>query len=216
VAAEADGWMKDRLDHKMRRLKGVILLRGELMEQDWIFARNFILFTLLILLTFGLISYITMKGNSTVDRSEIWITHTQDVLNKSERVNTLIEAVLADQRGYILSGDRHFLKAYADHKLEMEQLLDQLKELVRDNEVQTGRLVQMTSGLKELTLKLETRAKSYKPMMSRDFVAGVHSVTMTKETLSRINRDLIAMEQALLEARVRRVELKRATTPSLF
>ncbi len=210
MAAEADGWMKDRLDHKMRRLKGVILSRGELMEQDWIFARNFILFTLLILLTFGLISYITMKGNSTVDRSEIWITHTQDVLNKSERVNTLIEAVLADQRGYILSGDRHFLKAYANHKLEMEQLLDQLKELVRDNEVQTGRLVQMTSGLKELTLKLEARAKSYKPMMSRDFVAGVHSITMTKETLSRINRDLIAMEQDLLAARVRRVELKKS------
>jgi PAS domain S-box-containing protein len=208
--------MKDRLSHKLNRFRDAVLTRGELSEQDWIFARNFILFTLLILLTFGSISYITVKGNSTVDRSEIWITHTQDVLNKSERINTLIEAVLADQRGYILSGDRRFLKAYEEDKKEMEQLLAQLKELVQDNEMQMARLTQMTSGLKELTLKLEARAKSYRPTMSRDFVAGVHSIAMTKETLSRVNRDLIATEQSLLEARVKRVELKKSNYALTF
>jgi signal transduction histidine kinase/CheY-like chemotaxis protein len=69
-----------------------------------------------------------------------WVGHTDRVLNNANDAMKLSVDLETGMRGYLLSGDEHFLDPYEVAKPRIAVALDTLLELTADNPVQTDRL----------------------------------------------------------------------------
>ncbi|MCL6702287.1 response regulator [Pseudomonas sp. T1.Ur] len=69
-----------------------------------------------------------------------WVGHTDRVLNNVNEAMKLSVDLETGMRGYLLSGDEHFLDPYEVAKPRIAVALDTLLELTADNPVQTDRL----------------------------------------------------------------------------
>jgi PAS domain S-box-containing protein len=72
--------------------------------------------------------------NVTYLRNESsWVAHTHEVLTRLERVFALAQGAEADQRGYILTGDRAYLDPYHRAVSAIPAQIDTLQALTADN-----------------------------------------------------------------------------------
>ncbi|MDM8193178.1 response regulator [Pseudomonas koreensis] len=69
-----------------------------------------------------------------------WVEHTDRVINNANEAVKLTVDLETGMRGYLLSGDEHFLDPYEIAKPRIEVALNTLLELTADNPVQTDRL----------------------------------------------------------------------------
>ncbi|WP_256809991.1 response regulator [Pseudomonas siliginis] len=69
-----------------------------------------------------------------------WVEHTDRVINNANEAVKLTVDLETGMRGYLLSGDEHFLDPYEVAKPRIEVALNTLLELTADNPVQTDRL----------------------------------------------------------------------------
>ncbi|WP_434557311.1 response regulator [Pseudomonas sp. Z4-20] len=69
-----------------------------------------------------------------------WVGHTDRVINNANEALKLSVDLETGMRGYLLSGDEHFLDPYEVAKPRIAVALDTLLELTADNPVQTDRL----------------------------------------------------------------------------
>ncbi len=67
------------------------------------------------------------------------LSHTQDVLLRSEKVLTLLVDIETGQRGYVLTGQQHFLDPQKKGFKEVYAELAQLKSLLKENPLQVQR-----------------------------------------------------------------------------
>ncbi|QHC96111.1 MULTISPECIES: response regulator [unclassified Pseudomonas] len=69
-----------------------------------------------------------------------WVEHTDRVINNANEAVKLTVDLETGMRGFLLSGDEHFLDPYETAKPRITVALDTLLELTADNPVQTDRL----------------------------------------------------------------------------
>src|SRR5689334_15712367 len=69
-----------------------------------------------------------------------WVEHTDRVINNANEAVKLTVDLETGMRGYLLSGDEHFLDPYEIAKPRIDVALHTLLELTADNPVQTDRL----------------------------------------------------------------------------
>lgn len=69
-----------------------------------------------------------------------WVEHTDRVINNANEAVKLTVDLETGMRGYLLSGDEHFLDPYEVAKPRIDVALNTLLELTADNPVQTDRL----------------------------------------------------------------------------
>ena len=69
-----------------------------------------------------------------------WVEHTDRVINNANEAVKLTVDLETGMRGYLLSGDEHFLDPYETAKPRIAVAVDTLLELTADNPVQTDRL----------------------------------------------------------------------------
>ncbi|MBV4485054.1 response regulator [Pseudomonas sp. SWRI153] len=69
-----------------------------------------------------------------------WVEHTDRVINNANEAVKLTVDLETGMRGYLLSGDEHFLDPYETAKPRIAVALNTLLELTADNPVQTDRL----------------------------------------------------------------------------
>ena len=78
-----------------------------------------------------------------------WVTHTHEVLT---RLNSLL-ATLTDaetgERGYIITGDEHYLEPYEQALSRLAKQLQELKDLTSDNPQQQLNIKEMEPVIKE-------------------------------------------------------------------
>ncbi len=77
------------------------------------------------------------------ERAERWHIHTLEVLLATGALKTSIHAALRGERGYLLTGDRTFLRPYLAARRQSGDLLERLRQLTADNrpqQVRTGHL----------------------------------------------------------------------------
>lgn len=102
----------------------------------------------------GALSYSTLAGYREAKR---WEGHTQQVLSTTESLLSQLKDAEVGQRGYLLTNDRQYLQPYDDAIQVVDQTLDRLQELVKDNPSQKQRLAQIDQLMVDrLTLLRQT------------------------------------------------------------
>jgi signal transduction histidine kinase/CheY-like chemotaxis protein/CHASE3 domain sensor protein len=92
----------------------------------------------------GLISAVFFISLITYLLSTIqWVEHTDRVINNANEAVKLTVDLETGMRGFLLSGDEHFLDPYETAKPRIAVALNTLLELTADNPVQTDRLLRL-------------------------------------------------------------------------
>jgi len=91
----------------------------------------------LALLVVGAVSYRSMVESS---ESDLWVRHTDQVLEKLQDLLAALQTVESNARGYRLTGDESFLDVYRGGKAEAEKDQTVLRNLTEDNAGQQRRL----------------------------------------------------------------------------
>ncbi|MBU0859284.1 MAG: response regulator [Alphaproteobacteria bacterium] len=176
---------------------------------DRIFARNFLLFSLLMTICISGMGYIIVSGDQEINRTSDWITHTHKVIIESEEQSALIQAMVASQRGYLLSGDESFLKQYEEQKKLFSDNLAALTTMTRDNPAQTSRLEELRTYFVNFSQKLEERAAMYTPAPNAAVIKDVEVIDGLKTNIIRINEALLGEEYNILSKRLQLIEDKK-------
>jgi len=138
-----------------------------------------------------------------------WVEHTDRVINNANEAVKLTVDLETGMRGFLLSGDEHFLDPYETAKPRIAVALNTLLELTADNPVQTDRL----RRLQALQTEWATYAQSMIDLQraSGDYKAAVKAgrgKRLTDEIRKQFD-DVIDTEQTL---RTTRNEDVRRTT----
>ncbi|WP_339494528.1 response regulator [Pseudomonas sp. RA_105y_Pfl2_P56] len=130
-----------------------------------------------------------------------WVEHTDRVINNANEAVKLTVDLETGMRGFLLSGDEHFLDPYETAKPRVNVALETLLELTADNPVQTDRL----RRLQALQTEWANYAKSMIDLQrsSGDYKAAVQAgrgKRLTDEIRKQFE-DVIDMEQQLRASR---------------
>lgn len=170
---------------------------------DKIFVRNCVLFFLALLVSTGGLVYTLVRGNNTITRVDDWVNHSQEIILESQRIATLVESMLATQRGYIITGNDDFFEKYMKTKSDMSERIARMSELLKDNPAQVSRINEIRNYFNGFTAKLEDRAQKYKKLKNiDDFIAQAESVNLEKENIISLNSALLRTEYGILDQRI--------------
>ncbi|MFJ7795594.1 response regulator [Pseudomonas sp. NPDC096950] len=148
-----------------------------------------------------------------------WVEHTDRVINNANEAVKLTVDLETGMRGFLLSGDEHFLDPYETARPRIAVALNTLLELTADNPVQTDRL----RRLQALQAEWATYAQSMIDLQrsSGDYRGAVKAgrgKRLTDEIRAQF-QDVIDMEQQLRTTRneeVRRTTIWSITLYLLF
>ncbi len=101
---------------------------------------------LLIVFVIGMVSY---RSTTRLVETADWVTHTHKVIEKLESVLSQIADAEAGQRGYIITGERHYLEPYYRSVVLLDQEIKDLRILTADNPKQQQRLNTLQSLVKK-------------------------------------------------------------------
>lgn len=89
------------------------------------------------------VSAISFQSTRNLLTGARWVDHTQAVLRQLEGLLSSIKDVEAGARGYVITGDRRYLRPYVAATAELPRSLARLQSLTRDNATQQVRLVEL-------------------------------------------------------------------------
>ena len=95
------------------------------------------------LLGLGINAYVAHQSVRNLTESEAWVTHTYEVLREIETDVSLAKDVETGTRGYIITADRVFLEPYDKAKTKVQNKLEPLYSMVRDNPPQQKRVAEL-------------------------------------------------------------------------
>ncbi len=177
---------------------------------DKMFVRNLLIFTLVLSFCIGTLGYVLVEGNRQIRNADGWVAHTHKVILKSGELSSLVEGMLASQRGFMITGNQDFVKEFEGQKAAISENIAALSEMTSDNESQASRLDEIRSQFSELTLRMEERAKEYRPIKVKEDVVGeTEIVTGIKNDILRLNSALMTEEHKLLSTRTEILENKK-------
>ncbi len=77
-----------------------------------------------------------VRAGNLRDQAERWQVHTLEVLFVAEQARSAANEALRGERGYVITGDPHFLQPYRKGIGKAPQLAERLQQLTRDNPAQ--------------------------------------------------------------------------------
>lgn len=174
------------------------------------YTRNFVIFTVLLALCAGGLAYGFYKGKMEIERGTGWVTHSYSVIANTYELSTLLEAMLAANRGYMGTAETSFLDEYYAHKEKVSETLAQLSKQVKDNPSQNSRLEDARLKFTDFTDRLEARAQSIdKRSINKRQLPDINNVNRIKEDLRSLNAAIVTEEYGLLNARIELLDTKK-------
>ncbi len=158
--------------------------------------RNYGLFLLLIMSSFGAIAGLLLFDARTVDDRITWIEHTESIVRKNQDLTPRVERMLASVRGYALSGDRKFVNDYTSAKAEVSDILADMNKLMQVMPEQAGKLDELQSYFLQYSKRLD--AQESLPAVPVRKQAPVLSAEMLRDDMIRINKDILLDAQKTL------------------
>ncbi|QZP31804.1 response regulator [Pseudomonas sp. DR48] len=142
-----------------------------------------------------------------------WVEHTDRVINNANEAVKLTVDLETGMRGFLLSGDEHFLDPYETAKPRIAVALNTLLELTADNPVQTDRLRRLQALQAEWAAYAQTMIDLQRASGDyRNAVKAGRGKRLTDEIRKQFE-DVIDMEQQLRTAR--NEEVRRTTIWSI-
>jgi CheY-like chemotaxis protein len=162
----------------------------------------------------GLISAVFFVSLITYLLSTIqWVEHTDRVINNANEAVKLTVDLETGMRGFLLSGDEHFLDPFETAKPRIAVALNTLLELTADNPLQTDRLLRLQALQQEWSdyaqsmIDLQRRSGDY-----RTVVKAGRGKRLTDEIRKQFE-EVIDAEQQLRASR--NDEVRRTTVVSI-
>lgn len=160
----------------------------------------------LILLLVSLVTYLTLQS---LLQSNQAVEHSSQVMQKLEKVLSVMKDAETGQRGYLLSGREPYLEPYNGAEHEAILLTDQLDQLVAANRQQQDNIAKIrhiiSQRLNVLQLMIEKKRRG-ETIVATDLDAGKTAMDELRQSVAHTEAD----EQVLLNDRAAR--LHRYTT----
>ncbi|MGN7438364.1 MAG: ATP-binding protein [Alcanivorax sp.] len=179
---------------------------------DKILLRNFLIFvTILLTCSSGLI--VTLVGtNKDLDQTDLLIELTQARITEAEQLSTEIESMISSQRGYLISGQQHFLDSYEAHKSRVSQHLANLSELYANRPAQKSRIDEIRNFYTDFAVKLEERAQLTSEIEPRpDIMNDIEIIDDIKDNITSTNKVVLREAYAKLEQHIKKLDAKRSS-----
>ena len=145
-----------------------------------------------------------------------WVEHSDRVITNANEAARLTIDLETGMRGYLITGDEHFLDPYVVAKPQIVAQLQSLQELVSDNPQQVDRLKRLEALQREWALYAQSMVDLRR--QSGDYKAAVQSgrgKRLTDEIRKEYD-DFIGMEQQLRVARSDEVSQTTVISISLY
>jgi methyl-accepting chemotaxis protein len=158
---------------------------------------------LLLLAIIGTMAYLSTEKLIT---AHAWVSHTQEVLEKLEKVLFLVTDAEAGQRMYLLTADEVWLESYAykSAPAAVDSLIKDLKELTKDNPHQGPRLDQLALLVTERFSLLQEgidKRKGKDGLQDALQVITTHGGKKITESIRKLIDTMESEERDLLTAR---------------
>ena len=149
-------------------------------------------------------AWVSVRNTLQLNQREKWVQHTQEVLAELEQLRASISDAATGQRGYLLTGDDHFLEPYNEARQTYPTALTQLVGLTSDNATEQSRFAllrgQLDAAFKSLDSGISSRndptlAPQKRAAMTAE---GKHAVDAVGDTI----KDARNEEQLLLHDRI--------------
>ncbi len=176
---------------------------------DKIFVRNFAFFTIILFACTGTLSYSLITGDRELEKSDNLVIDTHDVITEAEQLSTLIEGMLAAQRGYIITGNETFLEEYEIKKISVSEHIATIAELVNDDPSQESRLSEIRNYFTDFSKSLEERAQTIATKVDKSALKDVEIVDNLKDNIIRTNLAILEEEYTLLNHQFQTLDRKK-------
>ncbi|MCD0464911.1 response regulator [Flavobacterium sp. ENC] len=100
------------------------------------FKRNLLISSMVSLLVLTISSTASYLSIKNLLKSNFWVNHTQDVIYNLNQGAYLVTDAQTRMRGYLISGDEQFVRAYNESESESNTYFEKLDELTGDNPAQ--------------------------------------------------------------------------------
>lgn len=175
------------------------------------YARNFVIFTLFLALCAGGLAYGFYKGREEIDRGTGWVNHSYALIANAYELSTLVEASLAANRAYMMTGEANFITEYDVNKESIGASLLQLDQLTADNPIQAARVAEARVKFALFAEKLERRTRDVTPgHLTPTALADLETINTLKADIRAVDSAMIKDESELLNARIASLEQKKA------
>ncbi len=177
---------------------------------DRVLLRNFMIFvSILLFCSIGLI-FTLLSTNKDLDKTDLLIELTQNRIIEAEQLSTEIESMMSAQRGFLISGQEHFLDEYKDHKKRVSDHLASLSELYANRPAQISRIDEIRNYYVEFALKLEERSQASDEIVIRpDFLNDIVVIDAIKSNIAETNQTILKDAYSKLEQHVKKLDAKR-------
>ena len=158
-------------------------------------------FSLLIVLTIGFVSFFTLQKLLGSNQA---VSHSGQVMQKLEKVLSIMKDAETGQRGYLLTGRANFLEPYNGAYNEALNLTGELTTLTADNPRQQANMASIRIILRQrmdILQKLIDKRQHGQAIISDDLDEGKSAMDALRLAVAKAEAD----EQQLLDARAERL-----------
>ncbi|MBP7722196.1 MAG: response regulator [Alphaproteobacteria bacterium] len=181
------------------------------MTQDRQLVRRILVIMALVFTCTLWLGYILVSGDRQIQRTDYWISHTYKTILQAEEFSAHVEGMISSQRAYVMTGQEKFFDEYNNRKMAISEFLATVSELVKDNRSQSSRIDELRQLFRGLTIRLEERAKMYKPVgVPEGFVNEVDVITNTKNDMLKINSAVLKEEHQILNNQIALLDEKKS------
>jgi len=167
---------------------------------------------LLVLLLIGALSYFSVLRSR---EDNAWIDHTHQVLDSLSGLVSDLNAAETKERGFLLTGREEYQQAYREAVKRVQEQLQGIDELIRDNPIQGGNF----GILAPLVAQRLTLMQSHVELRLAVGLAPVQAALMKNDEGNELNGAIRAAvskmqgeENSLLQEREKRAELSSLQT----
>ncbi len=176
---------------------------------DKVFIRNYAIFVVFLFVSVGALVYYLVQGEKELDKTEEWVSRTHKVIIEAQQFSSVVRAMLASQRGYLLTSDDQFFSEYQEMKEKGSDHISSLAEMTEGNPSQESRLSEIRTYFTEFSLALDERAQLTGELEEENPLKDVSLINGLREDILRINKALLEEEYSLLQERILILDKKK-------
>lgn len=174
------------------------------MTRNPVLFRNFIIFSSVVGLCVVGLAYHTYSSRQEIAKSNYWVDHTQKIIMEVQDFYTITTGLISEQRNLVINKNADS-GSYEKEKANISNQIAMLRDLVKDNAVQTSRMTEiehLTFRLKDL---LDEKIAEYKDSIQAPGLSDYDAIVSTRDDSFRLIGEVMKEEYRLLGLREKRL-----------
>ena len=172
--------------------------------KDPVLLRNFVIFSLVLALCVLGLGYHTFQSSASIRRSDLVVSHSQEVIFEAQDLIQTINNVVSFQRNIVILKDPDTTR-YEKTKQAFSRQVGQLRQLTADNSVHASRMLEIEHLSLRLKDLLDQKVSQYRNASSIPTMTDYQEIVQVRDDMFRLTRDILNEEYRLLKQRERNV-----------